>query len=147
MLCGFSSREPLNRFRANILSCSSVPTWSLLFVKERTSQNYKSGINNRVNASEGLRNSYPCRLASSLQIQINQPTRCNSFTSILLDVWCLNMFRASPRLSSEAYKCISSLWFYRWSVVVAASSDQQRCYHHAPTVKPEAPNAFVSSWW
>jgi len=24
--------------------------------------------------------------------------------------------------------------------------DQQRCYHHAPTVKPEAANAVVSSW-
>jgi len=23
--------------------------------------------------------------------------------------------------------------------------DQQRCYHHAPTVKPEAANAVVSS--
>jgi len=23
--------------------------------------------------------------------------------------------------------------------------DQQRCYHHAPTVKPEAVNAVVSS--
>ena len=28
----------------------------------------------------------------------------------------LNMFRASPRPSSEAYNCINSLWFYRWSV-------------------------------
>jgi len=25
--------------------------------------------------------------------------------------------------------------------------DQQRCYHHAPTVKPEPVNAVVSSWW
>jgi len=32
----------------------------------------------------------------------------------------LNMFRAPPRLSSGAYNCINSLWFYRWSVVVAA---------------------------
>ena len=46
----------------------------------------------------------------------------------------LNMFRVPPRLSSGAYNCISSLWFYRWSVVVA-------------TVKPEAVNAVVSSWW
>jgi hypothetical protein len=30
------------------------------------------------------------------------------------------MFRALPRPSSGAYNCISSLWFYRWSVVVAA---------------------------
>jgi hypothetical protein len=53
--------------------------------------------------------------------QINQPTSCNSFTSSLLDVYVqLNMFRPSPRPSSGAYKCSSSLWFYRWSVVVAA---------------------------
>jgi hypothetical protein len=48
-------------------------------------------------------------------IQINQPTRCNSFTSLLLDVYVwLNMFRASPHPLSGAYNCTSSLWFYRW---------------------------------
>jgi len=48
-------------------------------------------------------------------MQINQPTRCNSFTSLLLEVYVwLNMFRASPRPSSEAYNCTRSLWFYRW---------------------------------
>jgi hypothetical protein len=60
--------------------------------------------------------------------------------------WCfvsLNMFQAPPRPSSGAYNCINSLWFYRWSMVVAAllvvfwpvnqpDHDQQRCYHHAP---------------
>ena len=30
----------------------------------------------------------------------------------------LNMFRPRPR-PSGAYNCISSLWFYRWSVAVA----------------------------
>jgi len=64
------------------------------------------------------------------------------------------MFRALTRPSSGAYNCISSLSFYRWSVAVAAllvvvwqvpDHDQQRCYHHAPTVKPEAANAVVSS--
>jgi len=30
------------------------------------------------------------------------------------------MFKALPRPSSGAYNCISSLWFYRWSVAVAA---------------------------
>jgi len=50
-----------------------------------------------------------------LTIQIIQPTRCNSFTSSLLDVYVwLNMFRESPRPSSGAYNCTSSLWFYRW---------------------------------
>jgi hypothetical protein len=40
----------------------------------------------------------------------------------------------------------NSLLFYRWSVVVAvlllvvgpADHEQQHCYHHTPTVKPEA---------
>jgi len=53
-------------------------------------------------------------------IQINQPTRCNSFTSLLLDVYVqLNLYRAFSRPSSGASNCISSLWFYCWSVVVA----------------------------
>jgi hypothetical protein len=50
--------------------------------------------------------------------------------------------------------CSSSLWFYRWSVMVAVllvvvgsdnrpDHDQQHCYHHAPTVKPEAATAVV----
>jgi hypothetical protein len=32
----------------------------------------------------------------------------------------LNTFWAPQRPSSGAYNCISSLWFYRWSVVVEA---------------------------
>jgi len=46
-------------------------------------------------------------------IQINQPTRCSSFTSLLLDIYMwLNMFRASPYPSSGAHNCTWSLWFY-----------------------------------
>jgi hypothetical protein len=52
-------------------------------------------------------------------------------------------------------KCRSSLWFYRWSVVVAvllvmvgpvnrSDHHKQHCYHHAPTLKPEAATAFVA---
>ena len=85
-------------------------------------------------------------------IQTNQPTRCNNSSSLLLDVYAqLNMFRASSRPSSGAYNCSSSIWFYRWSVVIAVllagrpDHDQQHCYHHAPTVKPEAATAVVSS--
>ena len=38
-------------------------------------------------------------------IQIKQPTRCNSFSSLLLDVYLqLNMFRASSRPSSGAHQ-------------------------------------------
>jgi hypothetical protein len=54
-------------------------------------------------------------------IQINHPTRCNGFTSLLLDVYVwLNIFRAPLRPSSGAYNCTRSLWFYRWSVAVGA---------------------------
>jgi len=68
---------------------------------------------------------------------MNIKFRCNSFTSLLLDVYVsLNMFRAPPRPSSGAYNCISSLWFYRWSVGGSsavgrglADHDQQHCYH------------------
>ena len=50
-------------------------------------------------------------------MQINQPTRCSSFTSLLLDVYVwLNMFRVPTRPSPGAYKSINSVWFYRWSV-------------------------------
>jgi len=51
-------------------------------------------------------------------IQINQPTRCNNLSSLLLDFYLqLNMFRPDH--------------------------DQQHCYHHAPTVKPEAATAVA----
>ena len=54
-------------------------------------------------------------------IQIIQPTRHNTFTSLLLDVYAwLNMFRASPRPSSGAYNCTRSLWFYRWREAAGA---------------------------
>jgi len=56
-----------------------------------------------------------------LIIQIIQPTRCNSFTSLLLDVYVwLNMFRASPHPSLGAYNCIRSLWFYCWRAAAGA---------------------------
>ena len=43
-------------------------------------------------------------------IQINQTTRCNGFTSLLLDVYVwLNMFRVLLRPSSGAYNCTRSL--------------------------------------
>jgi hypothetical protein len=62
-----------------------------------------------------------CKSVYHHTIQINQPTRCKSFTSLLLDVYVwLNMFHAPLRPSSGAYKCTKSLWFYRWRVAVEA---------------------------
>jgi hypothetical protein len=62
-----------------------------------------------------------CKSVHHYMIQINKPTRYNSFTNLLLDVYVwLNMFWAPPRPSSGIYNWISSLWFYRWSAAVAA---------------------------
>jgi len=44
-----------------------------------------------------------CKSVHHHTIQINQPTRCNNFSSFLLDVYVLlNVFRASSRPSSGA---------------------------------------------
>jgi hypothetical protein len=44
-----------------------------------------------------------------MAVQINQPTRCNNFSSLLLDVYVrLNMFRVSPRPSSGAQQLPAS---------------------------------------
>jgi hypothetical protein len=58
---------------------------------------------------------------SVFMIPVNQPTRCNSFTNLLLDVYVsLNVFRTPLRPSSGAYNYTRSLWFYRWRVAVGA---------------------------
>ena len=80
--------------------------------------------------------------------QIIQPTRCNSFTSLLLDVYVwLDMFRAPFRPSSGAYNCTRSLGFYRWSLAVGALLFVvcQTTNSNALTVKPEASSAVVRS--
>ena len=91
----------------------------------------------------------------SRTVKLIQPTRCNSFTSLLLDVhmW-LNVFRASPRPSRGAYNCTRSFWFYHWKeaagvllVVVWPDHSQQRSNRFLQTVVPEAPSAVVCSWW
>jgi len=79
--------------------------------------------------------------------------RCNSFTSLLLDVYVsLTMFWAPPRPSSGAYSCINSLWFYHWSIGSSSvvgrgrqTTTNNAATTNAPTVKPEAVNAAVSS--
>ena len=52
----------------------------------------------------------------------------------------------------RSYNCSSSLWFYRWSVVVAVllvvvgpDHDQQQCYHHVPTVNQRLLLQLLSS--
>jgi predicted oxidoreductase len=87
-------------------------------------------------------------------IQINQPTRFNSFSSLLLDDYVqLNMFRASSRPSSGAQQMqwqplVLPLERGGSSAVgrgraVRPNHNQWHCYHLAPMVKPEAATAFV----
>jgi hypothetical protein len=72
---------------------------------------------------------------------VDSVERCSNFPRLLFDVYVwLNMLRAPLRPSSGACNCTRSFWFYRWSVVIA---DQQHCYHHALTIKPEAVTAVV----
>ena len=83
---------------------------------------------------------------AQITFQINQPTRCNNFSSLLLDVYVqLNMFRASSRPSSGAQQLqqqqslVLPLERDGSSAVGRGRAgrtdhDQQHCYHHVPTV-------------
>ena len=75
-----------------------------------------------------------CKFVYHHTFQTNQPTRCNYFSSLLLDVYVqLNLFRASSRPSSGAQQ------LQQQPMVLPPAGrpnhDQQRCYHHAPTVE------------
>ena len=84
-------------------------------------------------------------------IQINQPTRCNNLSSLLLDVYLqLNMFQVSPRPSSGAQQLQlpplvlpSERGDSSADGRGRAEHDQQHYYHHAPTVKPESATVVV----
>jgi hypothetical protein len=92
--------------------------------------------------------------------QIIKPTRCNSFTSLLLDVYVwLKMFWAStpppPRAIIRSIRverlecCWSSHGWSSWRVGGRGlpDHDQRRSNRCSQTVKPEAPSAVVCSWW
>jgi len=66
----------------------------------------------------------------------------------------VNMFRAPPRPSSGAHTCINSLWFYRWSVVVATMLvrlttcfGRLHAYHQELTTALTASGFTVGAWW
>jgi hypothetical protein len=93
-------------------------------------------------------NAYKC----IIEIQINEQTKCNNFSSSLLDVCLqLNMFRVSSGPSAGAQQLqqqpqVLPLERGGSSAVGPVNRpdhNQQHCYHHAPTVKPEAATAFV----
>src|SRR5215475_3864167 len=73
---------------------------------------------------------------------------------ILTFIYSSTCFGRPHAHHQELNNCSSSLWFYRWSVVVALllvvvgpagqpDHGQRQCYHHAPTVKPETATAVV----
>ena len=97
-----------------------------------------------------------CKSVHHHAFQINQPTRCNNFSSLLLDIYSyvqLNMFRSSSCPSSGAQQRqlqpLVLLLEHGGSSAVGRGwagwpgHDQQHCYHHAPTTKPEVAAAVV----
>ena len=92
-----------------------------------------------------------CPTTVSHSIQINHPTRCNSFTSLLLDVhvWLKSVSRASPPIirSIQLHLQPLVLPLGSGSSSVAghglADHDQQRSSRFSPTVKLEAASAVV----
>jgi len=54
------------------------------------------------------------------RFQVSQPTRCNSFSSLLLGfTYSSTSFWRPYAHHQQLSNYSSSLWFYRWSVVVA----------------------------
>jgi len=88
-------------------------------------------------------------------VQINQPTRCNNFSILLLDVYLqLNVSGVlKPIIRSSTTAVAASgftfgAWWKQccWSWLGQSGRphhDQQHCYHHALKVKPEAATAVV----
>ena len=95
-----------------------------------------------------------CKSVHHHTIQINQRTRCKiSPVYYLTFIYSSTCFGLPHTHHQELSNCSSSLWFYLRGVVIAVllvvfgpvgpTTDQQQCYHHAPTVKPEAATAVV----
>jgi hypothetical protein len=89
------------------------------------------------------------------KIQINQTINATiPQVYYLMFMYSSTCFGHPHAYRQELNNCSSNLWFYRWSVEVAVllfvvgpvgptNHDQQHCYLHAPTVKPEAATAVI----
>jgi len=95
-----------------------------------------------------------CKSVHRHTFQINQPDATTSQVYYLTFMNSSACFGRPHARHQELNDCSSSLWFYRWSVVVAVllfvvkpvnrpDHNQQHRYHHAPTVKPEAATEVV----
>jgi hypothetical protein len=61
-----------------------------------------------------------CKSVHHRSIQINLPSRCNNFSSLLLTfIYSSTGFGRLHANHKELNNCSSNLWFYRWSVVIA----------------------------
>ena len=65
-------------------------------------------------------------------------------------IYSSTCFRRPHAHHRELNNCSNSLWFYRWSMVIAVllfvvgpDHKQQHSYHHDTKVKPEAATAVV----
>jgi hypothetical protein len=82
-------------------------------------------------------------------IQINQPTKWNKFSSLLLDFYIQrNVFRGPHAHHQELNNCSSSLWFYRWGVVVAVLMFVGPTTTIRSSTTAVAASGFtVGAWW
>jgi hypothetical protein len=80
--------------------------WSVCVFMERNNHKLRVVCEVRNRRTRGGGGSFKFKVCKSVHhhtVHINQPTRCNNFSSLLLDVYVqLNMFRASSRPSSGA---------------------------------------------
>ena len=65
-----------------------------------------------INVNKLFRKFKVCKSVHHHKIQINQPTRCNNFSSLLLDVYVqLKCFGSPNAHHQELNNCSSSFWF------------------------------------
>jgi hypothetical protein len=96
-----------------------------------------------------------CKSVHHHSFQTNQPTNPTIFQMYYLTfnrMYSSTCFERPHTHHQELNNYSSSLWFYRRSLVIAVllfvvgpagRPNQQHCYHHAPTVRPEAATAVV----
>ena len=92
-----------------------------------------------------------CKSVRHHTIQINHQLDATIFPAFYLTfIYSSTCFGRPHAHHQELNNCSNSLWFCCWSMVVAVllvvvgpNHNQQYCYHHAPTVKPEAATAVV----
>ena len=92
---------------------------SLLYVKKLEHDNPMYSIITHLTSNVCMKFKV-CKSMHHHTIKINLPTRCNNFSSYyLIFMYSSTCFGRPHARHQELSNCSSSLWFYRWSVVVA----------------------------